>query len=257
MFPATPPRSTVICAGVPIDALTRQRAADDVLSLAAASHTHGVDVHLCNAYTLALADSDSEFHDLLSRAARNYPDGMSVVWANRLKNGKHLPDERVYGPDLFLDVLSQGQDRGIRHYLLGGSPQALQALQTEIGRRFPNAEVVGAESPPFRELTDDEWNEQAQRIATTNPQIVWVGLGTPKQDWAAARLATELPMVIVAVGAAFDFIAGHKRQAPRWMQDHGLEWSYRLATEPRRLWKRYLVGNTRFLYAVARNSRGH
>ena len=257
MFSATAPRSTVLCAGVPIDALTRKRAAADVLTLAAASHVHGVDVHLCNAYTLALADGDSDFFDLLNRSARNYPDGMSVVWANRLRNGKHLPNERVYGPDLFLDVLDQGQERGTRHYLLGGEPDTLQALQSAIGRRFPTAEIVGAESPPFRELTDEERAEQVQRIAKTNPQIVWLGLGTPKQDWEAARLATELPMVFVAVGAAFDFVAGTKTQAPAWLQDHGLEWSYRLATEPRRLWKRYLFGNARFLYAAARSSRGH
>ncbi|MEO8329294.1 MAG: hypothetical protein ABI586_04740, partial [Candidatus Nanopelagicales bacterium] len=112
MSTSTAVRSTVLCAGVPIDALTRQAAADDVLALAATPHIHGVDIHLCNAYTLALADGDGSYRAMLSGAARNYPDGMSVVWANRLKHGRQLPNERVYGPDLFLDVLEQGQDRG-------------------------------------------------------------------------------------------------------------------------------------------------
>lgn len=245
-------RSTVACAGVPIVAVTRQAAADDVLRLATEERASGLDVHLCNAYTLALADGDDAFRRMLGVAGRNYPDGMSVVWANRLRHGRHLPSERVYGPDLFLDVLDQGQAMGVRHYLLGGSPNALEHLQTSVSQRFPRANVVGAETPPFRALTGDERAEQIQRLTAAQPHIVWVGLGTPKQDWEAARLAREVSAVFVAVGAAFDFVAGTKKQAPVWMQDRGLEWAYRLGTEPRRLWKRYLIGNARFVYAAAR-----
>jgi len=257
MTPTPAVRSTVLCAGVPIDAITRQQAADDVLNLAQQSLEFGIDVHLCNAYTLALADSDESLRNLLSGASRNYPDGMSVVWANRLRNGRDLPKERVYGPDLFLDVLDQGQTLGIRHYLLGGAPDTLRDLESQIGQRFPEAQIVGAESPPFRELTEEERDEQAERIASSRPHIVWVGLGTPKQDIEVERLAASLPHVFVAVGAAFDFVAGHKKQAPQWMQQRGLEWSYRLATEPRRLWKRYLYGNARFVYAATKDSLTH
>jgi N-acetylglucosaminyldiphosphoundecaprenol N-acetyl-beta-D-mannosaminyltransferase len=256
-------RRRVSCAGVPIDPMTRQQAADDVIALAtdlAASRARdaravGAHVHLCNAYTLALADQVPALRAMLGRATRNYPDGKSVVWANRLTHGRDLPDERVYGPDLFLDVLDQGQAHGVTHYLLGGAPDTLTALHEQIALRFPHAQVVGTESPPFRPLTTDERDAQVQRIAESGAQIVWVGLGTPKQDWECAHLSADVPTVFVAVGAAFDFVAGHKQQAPEWMQRNGLEWAHRLGSEPRRLWRRYLFGNTRFVYAAARGAR--
>jgi N-acetylglucosaminyldiphosphoundecaprenol N-acetyl-beta-D-mannosaminyltransferase len=244
----------VPCAGVPIIAGTRADAARLVLDLAAAPRPSGVDVHLCNAYTLALADADPSYRDLLRTAAANFPDGKSVVWANRFSHRDlDLPTERVYGPDLFLDVLRLGQAVGLRHYLLGSTPAVLSGLRARIGRLCPDADVVGTDSPPFRQPTPAELADQADRIRCSGAQVVWVGLGTPKQDWEAARLAAGLPLVFVAVGAAFDFVAGAKRQAPLWMQRNGLEWAFRLGTEPRRLWKRYLFGNTRFLYAASRH----
>jgi N-acetylglucosaminyldiphosphoundecaprenol N-acetyl-beta-D-mannosaminyltransferase len=182
----------------------------------------------------------------------NLPDGKSVVWANRLTHRRlRLPADRVYGPDLFRDVFLLGQSVGLRHYLLGSTPDVLAALQDRLCRSYPGALLVGAESPPFRPLTGPERQAQLDRIRDCGAQLIWVGLGTPKQDWEAARLARALPVVAVAVGAAFDFVAGAKRQAPLWMQRHGLEWCYRLGQEPRRLWRRYLFGNARFVYAVA------
>jgi N-acetylglucosaminyldiphosphoundecaprenol N-acetyl-beta-D-mannosaminyltransferase len=132
----------------------------------------------------------------------------------------------------------------------------LAELETELRRRFPNAQIVGAESPPFRTLTEQEIAEQEARLVESTAQVVWVGLGTPKQDWESARLAEEIPAVFLAVGAAFDFIAGEKRQAPLWMQRNGLEWLFRLAVEPRRLWRRYLFGNARFLRAMIKEMLG-
>jgi exopolysaccharide biosynthesis WecB/TagA/CpsF family protein len=247
----TPP--VVPCAGVPITAGTRAQAARLVLDLASAPGPSGVDVHLCNAYTLALADRDRFYRDMLGTAAVNFPDGKSVVWANRVRHRElALPTERVYGPDLFHDVLALGQVVGLRHYLLGSTWDVLTALDSRIRKLYPDALVVGMDSPPFRDLTVSELADQAERIRSSGAQIVWVGLGTPKQDWEAARLAARLPLVFVAVGAAFDFVAGTKPQAPRWMQHNGLEWTFRLASEPRRLWKRYLFGNLRFLYAASR-----
>jgi N-acetylglucosaminyldiphosphoundecaprenol N-acetyl-beta-D-mannosaminyltransferase len=210
-------------------------------------------VHLCNAYTLALADKDERFREVLTSAGLNFPDGKAVVWANQLRHrALDLPANRVYGPDLFLDVFERGQAVGLRHYLLGSTPEVLAALVENLRSRFPEADIVGSESPPFRTLTDAEQAEQRARIAASGAQVVWVGLGTPKQDWEAARLAAELPLLFVAVGAAFDFVAGTKRQAPTWMQQRGLEWLFRLASEPGRLWKRYLFGNARFVFAAAR-----
>jgi N-acetylglucosaminyldiphosphoundecaprenol N-acetyl-beta-D-mannosaminyltransferase len=242
----------VSCAGLPITASTRAAAARRVLELALVPKRSGVDIHLCNAYTLALADRDPSLADVL-RSGVNFPDGKSVVWANRLTHRElHLPSERVYGPDLFRDVLSLGQDVGLRHYLLGSTSQVLAELDAAVRRLHCRAAVVGMDSPPFRELTDREQADQLTRISASGAHIVWVGLGTPKQDFEVARLARELPLVSVAVGAAFDFVAGTKRQAPLWMQHNGLEWVFRLGSEPRRLWRRYLFGNARFLYAAGR-----
>jgi N-acetylglucosaminyldiphosphoundecaprenol N-acetyl-beta-D-mannosaminyltransferase len=250
---AAPSLPLVPCAGVPITACTRAEAARLVLALATGAGPSGADVHLCNAYTLALGDRDAGYGDLLRGATVNFPDGKSVVWANRLSRRElDLPTERVYGPELFDDVLALGRAAGLRHYLLGSTPDVLAALGSRLRARHPGVRLVGAESPPFRELTAPERAAQADRIRASGAQVVWVGLGTPKQDREVAALAAELPLVFVAVGAAFDFLAGTKRQAPLWMQHNGLEWTFRFATEPRRLWKRYLFGNARFLWAVRR-----
>jgi N-acetylglucosaminyldiphosphoundecaprenol N-acetyl-beta-D-mannosaminyltransferase len=239
------------CLGVPITACTPGQAALEVVRLATTDLDHGLDVHLCNAYTFSLADKDPRFKAMLRRAAINFPDGKSVVWANKLLHRRRsIPSDRVYGPDLFLDVFEQGQDSGLRHYLLGSTPEVLSALEAELCRRFPEASIVGAVSPPFRALTEQEMAEQTTRIVESKAQVVWVGLGTPKQDWESARLAEEIPAIFIAVGAAFDFVAGEKKQAPIWMQRNGLEWLFRLAVEPRRLWKRYFFGNARFLRAI-------
>lgn len=245
--------AVVDCAGVPITACQPGEAAQHVLSLATQPRTAGTDIHLCNAYTLALADQNPDFRQLLRRAGVNFPDGQAVVWANQLRHrGQGLPSDRVYGPDLFLDVFELGREIGLRHYLLGSTAAVLTALSAELQRRFPGAEIVGVASPPFRELTEHEREAQAQALRASGAQVVWVGLGTPKQDLEAARLATEVPAVFIAVGAAFDFVAGSVKQAPLWMQRNGLEWAFRLGLEPRRLWRRYLLGNTRFVVAAVR-----
>jgi N-acetylglucosaminyldiphosphoundecaprenol N-acetyl-beta-D-mannosaminyltransferase len=240
------------CAGVPITACPPDRAAELVVELALTTD-RGLDVHLCNAYTLALADADDSYRAMLGRASVNFPDGTPVVWANRLLHRDvEVPADRVRGPGLFLDVFERGSARGLKHYLLGGAPDVLEALERNLREQYPDALIVGAESPPFRPLTEAERDEQAERIAASGAHVVWVGLGTPKQDWECARLRDRLPLVFVAIGAAFDFAAGTKSSAPLWMQDHGLEWVHRLASEPGRLWKRYLFGNTRFVVAAVR-----
>jgi N-acetylglucosaminyldiphosphoundecaprenol N-acetyl-beta-D-mannosaminyltransferase len=245
---------TVRCAGVPITAIEPADAVRRLIELAQRdpSNRTGVDVHLCNAYTLALADKDDNYRAMLNGASINLPDGTPVVWANRLLHpGDPIPRTRVRGPGLFEDTFEAGQAVGLRHYLLGSTPETLAQLTSELSRRFPDAEIAGAESPPFRALSDEERRQQARRIAESGAQIVWVGLGTPKQDWECATLREELPLIFVAVGAAFDFTAGTVESAPKWMQDNGLEWAHRFASEPGRLWKRYVFGNARFVKAAA------
>jgi N-acetylglucosaminyldiphosphoundecaprenol N-acetyl-beta-D-mannosaminyltransferase len=239
------------CAGVPITLLTRAEACALLIHSAIDGPARPMDVHLCNAYTLALADKSDRFRDLLNHSGLNLPDGKPVVWASRLLHrGKHTPMTQVRGSDLFLETFAAGNHHQVRHYLLGSTPQVLEALTNNLRHLFPGVQIVGTESPPYRELTDVEREEQIARVLESKAQLVWVGLGTPKQDVEVARLASQLPAVFVAVGAAFDFVAGSKAAAPFWMQRLGLEWMYRLMTEPRRLWRRYLFGNLRFLKAV-------
>lgn len=221
---------------------------DHLVSMAALGEP--AHVHFANAYTIALADTQPQYARLLN-SGLTFTDGVPVAWVGRRAYG--MADEqwpRVYGPDVMEAVLARPEP--VRHYLLGGSAETLTALQREIGCRWPGAVVVGAESPPFRALSAHEQEAQDGRIAAAKAQAVWVGLGTPKQDWEVARLSEELGVVALAVGAAFDFIAGTKPQAPLWMQRSGTEWAYRLAHEPRRLARRYVWGNPRFLVAAAR-----
>lgn len=236
---------------IPIYALPFDEVIDEVVRRAKVRQPTAV--HFTNAYTIALADVDSGFAELFAAPlALNLTDGMPVAWIGRRAyslTAQQWP--RVYGPDVMEAVLARVG--GLRHYLLGGDAATLHGLEAAIERRFPRARVVGAESPPFRALTDDERVAQDARIRDSGAHIVWVGLGTPKQDWEAQRLAATLPVVAMAVGAAFDFLAGTKAQAPVWMQRSGTEWAYRLVREPRRLARRYLWGNPRFLLAAAKN----
>jgi len=214
----------------------------------------GVAVHFANAYTIALAEQDARYSALLSHdGSAVFTDGMPVAWVGR-RAWPSMAErwERVYGPDVMQAVLAGSDERGPRHYLLGGSPETLDLLLRGIALRWPLARIVGAESPPYDLPSPADLAERDARIAASGATMVWVGLGTPKQDWEAARLATSLPVVALAVGAAFDFLAGTKPQAPLWMQRSGMEWAHRLASEPRRLAHRYLWGNPRFLAAAAR-----
>ncbi len=179
-------------------------------------------------------------------------DGMPLVFAGR--RFARLDMDRCYGPDTMLETLDRGRAAGLRHYFYGGADERTsRLLQERLEARFPGLRVVGREVPPFRPLTEAERRETAARIDATGADVVWVGLGTPKQDyWMADMRPLLAAPVIVAVGAAFAFHAGTVRQAPRWMQRAGLEWVFRLAAEPRRLWRRYLIGNPRFLWLVVR-----
>lgn len=242
--------SFVTC-GVRIDAYGPDEAAAELLE---SRHGRPLAVHLCNAYTLSLAMRDPAYLALLNADGLNLADGHPVAALGR-RRGHAVMTARVYGPDLMLAVLDGGRSRGLRHYLYGGSPEVLTALRSELEQRFAGVEIVGAESPPFRPLTPAETDEMRERLRAARPDVVWVGLGTPRQDVFVHQHAEALGCTAVAIGAAFDFHAGAKRQAPGWVQRHGLEWAFRLATEPRRLWRRYLIGNSLFVWGVAKDAR--
>ena len=183
--------------------------------------------------------------DARLRAIHNHaflvtPDGMPLVWA--LRRAGYADAGRVYGPDLMLSLFRAGEASGLRHFLYGATAATLEKLQTRLREKFPNARITGAYAPPFRALCPQEEAGIAEQINRSGADIVWVGLGSPKQElWMAEMRGRLDAAMLIGVGAAFDFHAGLKRQAPKAIQKSGLEWAFRLVHEPRRLWRRYAV----------------
>jgi N-acetylglucosaminyldiphosphoundecaprenol N-acetyl-beta-D-mannosaminyltransferase len=198
------------------------------------------------------AQDDPETRAAVLGATLAVPDGQPLVWA--LRSLGHTRATRVYGPDLMAGFCARAASSGIPIYLYGGrSPEALTTLEHRLRARFAGLPIVGSFSPPFRELTDEEELRTVADIDTSGAAVVWVGTGQPKQERWMSRMRARLSApLLVGVGAAFDFHAGLVSQAPRWMQSSGLEWSYRLAHEPRRLWWRYAHYNPRFVSGFAR-----
>ena len=195
------------------------------------------------------AQADDAFRRILNRAFLCTPDGMPLVWLGKL--GGHWDMDRVYGPDLMLDVLQASAPNEVRHFFCGGASGAAEELRTRLTARFPSIRIVGVYEPPFRPLTTEEETALREQVRAARPDIVWVGLSTPKQERFMAEYLPKLETtVMVGVGAAFDFHSGRVRQAPRWMQRSGLEWVYRIYREPRRLWWRYFKNNPLFIWRV-------
>jgi len=179
------------------------------------------------------------------------PDGMPLVWLSHLMRFPHV--RRVYGPDLMLELCARSVACGYRHYFYGASEGTLALLTACLTKRFPGIKIVGSYAPPFRPLSAEEDQQLVSIIRRDAPDILWVGLSTPKQElWMAEHVAKLNVPVLIGVGAAFDFNAGIKRQAPVWMRQTGLEWLFRLMSEPRRLWRRYLINNAMFSYLIVR-----
>jgi N-acetylglucosaminyldiphosphoundecaprenol N-acetyl-beta-D-mannosaminyltransferase len=246
---STPKKVEVV--GVPL-AVTDYDGALAWIDAMVAEHRRGY-LCACNVHTVTASREDPELRAaLLSSDALNVPDGQPLVWAlNALGNSLR---DRVYGPELMARAFARGASNGHRFYMYGGRDhEALVQLGLSLRRRFPGANIVGGYVPPFRPLTAEERSAVIDEINESEADVVWVGIGVPKQEkWMAAmRPHLEAP-VLIGVGAAFDFHAGLVPQAPPLLQDAGLEWAYRLAHEPRRLWRRYLRYNPRFVRAFAR-----
>ena len=183
------------------------------------------------------------------------PDGMPLVWLSRMKGYTFV--DRVYGPDLMLAVCENSLLPGYRHFLYGGGKGVPELLADKLKSRFPELKVVGSFSPPFHAMTTEEDNQVVGMINAAHPDIVWVGLSTPKQElWMAEHVTRLSPSVLIGVGAAFDIHAGLKKQAPYWMQRRGLEWMFRLVIEPRRLGRRYLINNPVFILLILAQALG-
>lgn len=234
-------------AGIPFAITTPAEAAKFVVDAASNPGT-SFDFHFLNAYSIALSESDGAYRACLIKAACNFPDGKPISVLSRLGSARLA---QVRGPRLFENAMNVGRSLHIRHYLLGSTPETLRKLQTNLEERYPGVSIVGSFSPPFRDMTLEEQLAQDKQIKESGAQIVWVGLGTPRQDFEAARLAAR-GLNAIAIGAAFDFSAGTKVEAPLWISKIGFEWLFRFATEPIRLWRRYLIGNLMFLRAVVR-----
>lgn len=195
------------------------------------------------------SQNDPDLRTVHNRAGLVTPDGMPLVWLTRLRGHQHV--ERVYGPDLMLACCAASVSKGYRHFFYGGGPGVAERLATKLQERFPGLLVAGTCSPPFGEPVPSEAAAIIDRINASDADIVWVGLSTPRQErWMARHVGRLRASVLIGVGAAFDFHAGLKRQAPRWIQRSGFEWLFRLATEPRRLWRRYLRNNPRFVWHI-------
>ena len=198
---------------------------------------------------------DAELRHIHNAAGLVTPDGMPLVWLSHVLGFRHV--QRVYGPDLMLAVCERSVPQGYRHFFYGGAPGVADQLAHRLQDRFPGLTTAGTYCPPFRPLTPEEDLVVVEQINAAQPDIVWVGLSTPKQEqWMATHVQRLHAPVLIGVGAAYDFLSGVKRQAPGWMQHSGLEWLFRLIQEPRRLWRRYLSNNPRFLWRVLRMTLG-
>jgi len=194
---------------------------------------------------------DPELRRIHNTAGLVTPDGMPLVWLARRAGFHHV--DRVYGPDLMLACCELSVQHGYRHFFYGGAPGVPERLADRLVKRLPGLRVVGTFSPPFRSAGAAESDDVIQHINAAGADIVWVGLSTPKQErWMHVHRGRLAAPVLIGVGAAFDFLAGTKRQAPRWMQRSGLEWLFRLGQEPRRLWRRYSYNNLRFIAGILR-----
>jgi N-acetylglucosaminyldiphosphoundecaprenol N-acetyl-beta-D-mannosaminyltransferase len=202
-------------------------------------------VYASNVHVLMEAWDSPDFKDKIKSADLVTPDGMPLVWLMRLKGQRD--QERVYGPTLMLHVLEAAAQEGLPVGFFGGAPEVLRLLVQRMQARFEGLKITFAVSPPFREMDTFEDEDIVKEINRSGARILFVGLGCPKQEIWVASHRGRVNAVMLGVGAAFDFHAGVQPQAPAWMQKTGLEWVFRLVSEPRRLWKRYLLHNPRFV----------
>lgn len=245
---ARPARTTVPVLGAPIDVITAAQAVAQISAWGRARESRYVCI--CNVHSVVTASQDDVFMRVLVDADMATPDGAPVAWMLRRQGIEG--QRRVSGPDLMADYCAHAAASGESMFLYGSSEGTLARLQQRLRERWPALRIAGALAPPFRPLTPDEDAAAVRQINNSGAATVWVGLGCPKQEqWMAAHRG-RIHAAMIGVGAAFDFHAGNVARAPAWMRDNGLEWLHRLASDPARLWKRYLVTNTAFVIGALR-----
>lgn len=233
--------------GIKVNPLTIGKAVLQIKAWIAKGSTYFVSISSVNNIVSALKN-----HDLMkvqNCADMTTTDGMPLVWVLKLLGYKNI--ERVSGAEFMPAVLEMAEREGFSNYFYGCTDDVLEALKAKLRKKFPKLQIAGSYSPPFRKLTEEENRQIVDRINEKKPHLVWVGLSTPKQElWMFENRDRLKNCVMLGVGAAFNFITGKAKRAPKWMQDTGLEWLFRLIREPKRLWKRYLIGNTVFIYFI-------
>jgi N-acetylglucosaminyldiphosphoundecaprenol N-acetyl-beta-D-mannosaminyltransferase len=245
------PRTNIL--GVGVSAVNMDAASGTIFDWIDRRERHYVCV--TGVHGIMESQDSSELRRIHNAAGMVTPDGMPLAWL--LKLAGHRDSDRVCGPELMPHVFINGQARGDRHFLYGGSPQALELLRNRLREIAPAAEVVGTLSPPYRPLTAEEDAEIIDTINASEADVVWVGLSTPKQEfWMAGHREVLKAPVLIGVGAAFDIHAGLVKRAPTFLRRTGFEWTYRLMLEPRRLWRRYLSSNPRFIALLAMQMAG-
>ncbi len=239
--------------GILIDAIDYEAAVDIIFR--AAHERQGAAVSALAVHGLVTGALDREQKFRLNRFDLLVPDGQPVRWVLNWRYRSRLAD-RVYGPNLTLRVCSRAAEEKVPLYFYGSTPQILSGLRKSLEKKFPGIQIAGMEPSKFRQLSLDEKSELVDRVRSSGASILFVGLGCPRQEVFAYEIRGVLSIPVIAVGAAFPFLAGLLPQAPAWMQDAGLEWFFRLAMEPRRLWRRYVFLNLAYIFLVTLQALG-
>lgn len=211
------------------------------------NRTSGNYIVVANANNAILGNRMEEVRNAARCSSLTVPDGITLVLLARFYGYKL--SRRVYGPELMESFCRLAAEKGYTNYFYGGTEEAIEKMRRKLLKKYPDLKIAGYYSPPFRSLTNEETGDKIKKINDEKPDVLWVGLGCPKQEIWMYRNREKLRVpVIVGVGAAFDFYSGIKKQAPKWMRENGLEWFFRLINEPQRLWKRYIIDGTLFIY---------
>ncbi|MFL9710290.1 WecB/TagA/CpsF family glycosyltransferase [Methylobacillus sp. Pita1] len=245
-------RKTVKVLAADIDVITWQQAISRISSWATIHQS--AYVCICNVHSVVSVTQSREFEDIVNQADMATPDGAPVAWMIRKQGYGH--QERINGPDLMWKYCAHAEATSESIFLYGGTQTTLDILKEKLAQHFPQLNIVGMYSPPFRPLSAEEDQSIISQINKSGAGTVWVSLGCPKQEKWMAEHKGKINAVMIGVGAAFDYHAGTILRAPLWMQRNGLEWLHRLCSEPRRLWKRYLVTNSLFVFHVLKNVIG-
>lgn len=247
-----PPFPVCELLGVPVSATTMEQVTDYLENHI--DELRGQYVCVGNVHTTVMAFEDADYMRVQRRAAFVLPDGKPLSVLSRKRGFPKA--ERVAGPDLMKQMFLKGAaGNGLRHFFYGSTEETLRLLQEKLRAQYPGLQLAGMYAPPFRELTEEENGRVISLINAAKPDMIWIGLGAPKQENWMAEHEGQLSGVMLGVGAGFDFHAGTVKRAPKWMQRLSLEWLYRLTQDPKRLWKRYLITNRKFIRETAREGR--